>query len=458
MPDPNPSIEAFNQSKLDAKTQLAALKNQIEATKELPPVAGELDAQKLERLKGKVGSLKGNIDTKIAALKEKFPSATIQLEALRAALDAQANSIYSKTKIGEMLTALNALANDAKKNDTDLSKKFGEVEAAIDVAKPSAAPAGKKQETVEEEVEEGRVAGAINMVKNGFEQAKEAIQSLGASLLEQIADLLKMFGMTKWANSILEYVKGSDGMQLDKALGANGVKMIDPAKKEDASPAEVKQFKTDRQTLYDTFGTVTKYTKQQYYDAVVKAWKAKPENVGKADVTPKELLEIARNPTAIARENPTPTPEQQKEAEAKLVELPPGGKNLMETQQIKVNGKVLNMKMLPDGVEVEGQKQYVIKENISLVEKGLLAGMIKGKGGKSDTAKVNIKSVQRTSEDIDFTYSIIFDLEKGGLGEIDQKPAKFTDDESKKLVKGIADGAKTIEIKKVKFERIAPTV
>ncbi|MDD5751756.1 MAG: hypothetical protein PHS73_04535 [Candidatus Peribacteraceae bacterium] len=237
-----------------------------------------------------------------------------------------------------------------------------------DPRKPSNSPSSavNPEQKDEEEIEQGGFAGAINKFMKGVERAQEAIQSVGAAVLENLAKILKMLGMEKWAQAILDYVAGADMAHLKDALDANGIKLTDPRTAEEPDPAAVKTFLADRKALFDSFGAVSKYTRKQYYAAVVKAWKEKAENQGKNEATPAELLAIAR--ADVPKENPTPTPEPKK------VEKPedyPAFESLTSVdlkagmQKVNLDGKIVGIRILPTGtIEISPKDSAVISRKI----------------------------------------------------------------------------------------------
>jgi len=322
----------------------------------------------------------------------------------------------------------------------DSARGAGEAERKIAAAPDKTSnPDEKKEDPEQDAVEQGGFAGTMNKFMKGIEKVQEAIQSVGAAALEQLAKILKMLGMEKWANAIMEYVNGADMAHLKDALDANGVKMLDPRTAEEPDAAAVKTFLADRKALFDSFGAVNKYTRKQYYTAVVKAWKDKPENVGKKEATPTELLAVARD---IPKENPTPTPEPQK------VEKPedyPAFESLTSAdlragvQKVNLDKKIVGIRILPTGtIELSPEKSAAISRKI--VPETAPAN-----------AQMNITSASCESGRLSISYEQKYLKDGKSETAVDSKVLEAPN--FKQLVKSLVGGTQgTIAIAGFKFE------
>lgn len=203
------------------------------------------------------------------------------------------------------------------------------------VSGPEAAPpAPAPKPEADEEEEEGGMGGMVKRMKDGIEKVHEWIQSIGAGTLEQLAGLLKMLGADQWADKIREYIAGADIAQLNHALDARRVNLLDPRASEKATPEAIHEFLTQRKSLFDSFNSVTGYTKKEYYTAVVNQW---VDRHGGMEVTPTNLLLAAND---IPRVNPL---KQTPETYTPLATIPPNTNFLNGPVNLSEGGRNVSM-------------------------------------------------------------------------------------------------------------------
>ncbi|MDD4628463.1 MAG: hypothetical protein PHE68_03665 [Candidatus Peribacteraceae bacterium] len=313
-----------------------------------------------------------------------------------------------------------------------------------------------------------KLMGGVGKAMGVFQEFKETLQEYGADMLTMLASFLKAIGWDKLA-AWVEQLAGNDATILQTVLKKNGVPLTQLKKpKEGDDPQAFKDQMTAYQdeknkmeapqtalaNRYQELASTTKrgtaYTRQQFYNEVVSAWKKDHGGVkecGAAELT--QIAEIANNvPDKVGEPKNLSTPEKPEDYST-LEKLAAGNADLMKdpSTKIQLGEKKVALRILNNGV-IE-----ITPSGVATVSRQIAPKTKPADVKENEKVVTTITSARLNSTNLELNYNQKYKNSSNGDMNLDGFK-KVSMEEMKNFLTGVVDGRITgsFEVADFRFE------